>query len=268
MYKQLIKAKLIKSLPASVKAVSSTHKLLHASLLAGVCFYEDDAGLEYIQFFDSVFFVLSRGADAQAVESKFRTQANRLQSLSKEFCFYQASGDQDEEVISQTLRGSKSLKLHDGNCFASEDVKAVFAEKGAWVYSKKGNKHFDRFVLLYLLAQSYNLHSERQLEKVANAYDSKQLSKMRDLKESALAFDVKYYFSNPVLSDRHQGRQIWCLLAGLFEVAQLHDEVKSQIQDLSDAITSQLQTLQEQRYKRWESAFWVFGALVGLIALF
>lgn len=42
------------------------------------------------------------------------------------------------------------------------------------------------------------------------------------------------------------------LLAGLFEVPQLHDEVKSQIQDLSDAIASQLQTQQESRYKRWE----------------
>ena len=58
------------------------------------------------------------------------------------------------------------------------------------------------------------------------------------------------------------------MLANLYDVAQLHDEVKSQIQDLSDAIASQLQTQQEQRYKRWETAFWVLGALVGLIALF
>jgi len=56
-------------------------------------------------------------------------------------------------------------------------------------------------------------------------------------------------------------------LAGLFEVAQLHDEVKSQIQDLSDAIASQLQTQQEQRYKRWETAFWVVGVVLAIISL-
>lgn len=209
-----------------------------------------------------------RTADKQCAEAKLRTHANRFTSKTKISCFYQASGDQDNETISQTLRGSKTLKLNDANTFASDDVKAVFAEKGAWVYSKMGDKHFDRFVSLYLLAQAYNLHSERQLENVAKAYDSKQLAKMRDLKESTLAFDVRYYFSNPVVIDRHQARQIWCLLAGLFEVAQLHDEIKSQIQDLSDAIASQLQTQQEQRYKRWETAFWVFGALIGLFALF
>ena len=50
MHKQLIKAKQIQSLPAGEKALSSSHKFLHASLLAGVRFYEDDAGLEYIVF--------------------------------------------------------------------------------------------------------------------------------------------------------------------------------------------------------------------------
>lgn len=94
------------------------------------------------------------------------------------------------------------------------------------------------------MAQAYNLHSERQLENVAKAYDSKQLAKMRDLKESALAFDVKYYFSNPVLIDRHLARKIWCLSANLFEVVQLHDEVKLQIKDLFNAIASQLQLQQ------------------------
>lgn len=34
MDKQLIKAKLIKSLPSGLKAVSSSHKFLHASFLA------------------------------------------------------------------------------------------------------------------------------------------------------------------------------------------------------------------------------------------
>ena len=127
----------------------------------GLRFYEDDASLVYIAFFDSVVFVLSRGAEAQAVDSKLRSQGNRLKTLSKVFWFYQASGDQDEEAISQTLRGSKTLKLNASNTFESDDVKAVFAEKGGWGYSKMSDKHFDRFVLLYLLAQAYNLHSER-----------------------------------------------------------------------------------------------------------
>ena len=98
MDKQLIKAKLIKSLPAGVKGVAHKHKFLHASLLAGVRFYEDDAGLEYIAFFDSV----------------------------------------------------------------------VFAEKGAWVYSKVGDNHLDRFVLLYLLAQAYNSHSKPNKKAATN----------------------------------------------------------------------------------------------------
>jgi hypothetical protein len=268
MYKQVIKAKLIEALPAGVKQVSTQHKFFHSSLLAGLKFYDDDTGLNYIVFFNSVVFVLSRGSDVNSAESKLRAQSKQFQALSNVFLFYQVSSVQDDEAISQVLRGSKTLKQDECNTFESDDVKVVFAEKGAWVYSKIGDGHLDRFVLLYLLAQAYNLYSERQLESVAKAYDSKQLAKMRDLKEASLAFDVKYYFSNPVVIDRHQARQVWCLLANLFEVAQLHDEVKSQIKDLSDVIASQLQSQQEQRYKRWEMSFWVFGAIIGLVALF
>ena len=85
--------------------MSSSHKFWHKSLLADVRFYEDDAGLEYIAFFDSVVFVLSRGADGRAVESKLRSQANRFQTLSKVFWFYQTSCDEDEDTISKTLLG-------------------------------------------------------------------------------------------------------------------------------------------------------------------
>lgn len=266
MFKQVIKANQIETLPANLTLMQLPHKFFHTSLLAGLQFYQDDAGLEYIAFFNSLFFVLAKGTDTQTVDLKIRHQG-QVKSPLKSFCFYQAAVDESDEQVSQILRGSKTLQLDQLNTYAAQDVKAVFAEKGAWIYERFSNGQFERFVLLYLLAQVYNLHSERQLEQVAAAYDSKQLSKMREFKEASLAFDVKYYFANPVLIDRHQARTVWRLLATLFEVAQLHDEVKSQIQDLSDAIASQLQTRQEDRYKRWEVIFWIVGVVLAVLAL-
>jgi hypothetical protein len=70
MHKQFIKAKLIESLPVGVKQVPTKHKFFHASLLAGLKFYEDETGLNYVVFFNSIVFVLSRGSDINMVESK------------------------------------------------------------------------------------------------------------------------------------------------------------------------------------------------------
>lgn len=63
MFKEVIKVLQIESLRIDVKAIEPMHKFLHKSLLDGIKFYNDDQGLEYIQYFGSVIFVLSRGAD-------------------------------------------------------------------------------------------------------------------------------------------------------------------------------------------------------------
>ena len=71
-----------------------------------------------------------------------------------------------------------------------------------------------------------------------------------------------------MLIDRHELRQAWPILSKLFDIAQIHDEMKTQVQDLSDLIAAKQQTAQEARYKRMEIAFWLLGAGVSLLALF
>ena len=48
---------------------------------------------------------------------------------------------------------------------------------------------------------------------------------------------------------------------------QVHDEMKSQIQDLSELISAKQQTRLDSRYKRIEVLFWIFGGLVAFITL-
>ncbi|WP_029935160.1 hypothetical protein [Thiomicrospira pelophila] len=250
-------------LPADAKPVANSHKFLQPSLLVDVKFYQDAKNREYIGFFGCIYFALVANGDAGQALNDYKAKPSLI------FDFYQADKDAVPEAISQSLRGSSTLAVCEANTFESTTVKAVFAEKGAWIWPKFGKPDvFVRYQLLYLLARSYNLYAEMQLQKVAQAYDSKDLEKMIDYREAILAFDLKNYYSNPVLIDRHELRQAWPILSKLFELPQVHDEMKTQVQDLSDLITAKQHTAQNARYKRMEIAFWIIGAGVGLVALF
>jgi hypothetical protein len=249
-------------LPSDAKSVANPHKFLQPSLLADVKFYQDVQKREYVSFFGCIYFALLMNVDTGQVLNQYKLN-NGLQLY-----FYQADKDADPETISQTLRGTGTLEVCERNTFDSATMKAVFAEKGAWILSKMGKQDaFERYRLLYLLARSYNAYAELQLQKVAQAYDSKDLDNMIACREAILAFDLKSYYGNPVLIDRHEIRQAWPILSNLFEVTQVHDEMKTQVQDLSDLITAKQQTAQDKRYKRMEMSFWVLGVVIGIVAL-
>lgn len=177
-------------------------------------------------------------------------------SPNSDFNFIYAKEDDSPENISLALRGTKTLVVDKNNTFDSTSVKAIFAVKGAWIMPKRKGQHtYERYRLLYLLARSYNLYAEAQLQQVSNAYDSQDLSRMIKHREAVLAFDLKCFFINPVILERHELRQAWPLLAEVYDVPQIHDEMKSQVQDLSDLIVAKQQAIQTKRYQRVEVFF-------------
>ena len=260
---QSIRAIQLQTLPAGVISIDKPHKFLWPSLLKEIHFYKDSQESEYVSFFGCIHFAL---VENDATNS----QIHHLKS--KPSCVYNfipAGEDLGAVEISKALRGSQTLMLSDRNTFDSTSVKAVFAEKGAWIWAKKnGSNTYNRYFLLYLLARSTNLYAERQLEKVAQAYESKDLSRMIQYREAVLAFDLKCYYFNPVLIDRHELHQAWPVLANLYQIPQVHDEMKTQVQDLSELIVAKQQTKQESRYKRIEIGFWVVGVLISFITIF
>ena len=160
-----------------------------------VGFYQDSAQLAYVCFFGCVYFEWVKADKVGRVPLDLQVKPGCV------FDFYPAGKDLEPDFISQTLRGIGTLAVCELNTFDSTSVKAVFAEKGAWIWPKFGKPEvFEWYRLLYLLARSYNL----------------------------------------------------------FAV----------MQDLSDLIAAKQQTAQDAHYKRMEIAFWVGGAMIGLVALF
>ena len=254
-------------LPADAKCFDSKHRFLQETLLAEVKFYQDSDQREYVSFFDQVFFVLHE-VDEQSAKQLPKALWGMKAEPACIYYIHHASQNDESDSISKLLRNSKTLELCDKNTFDSTSLKAVFSERGAWIWPKKnGRITFERYRLLYLLARSYNLFAEMELKQVVKVYDAKDLGQMIHHRETVLAFDLKCFYANPVLVDRYELYQAWPLLTGLFNVNQVHDEMKSQIQDLSELISAKQQTQLDSRYKRIEVLFWIFGGLVAFITL-
>lgn len=207
-----------------IEEVNKNHKFLYESLNRDIKYYEDSSSKKkYINYFDKVYFEIS----------EFESKPKKFDFLA---CYMHK--DISDEDISINLRGSKTLKIKDSNCYDNTDIKTVFSENGFAFIEKFGDQSikFERIYISFLLAHAYNLYSEKLMLEVSKSYTNNNLRKMLELRKEIYIFDLNCFFSNPVNYKYQQQHTIWSYLSRIYSVEQNHKEMKSQIKDLVNLI--------------------------------
>ena len=173
------------------------HKFLFDSLTKEIEYFKENENVDIYGIFGCYFSIKKK----MAVEKKD----------SKSYYGYYLENNPTDSHISSVLRDSKTLKITENNCYENDDIKVVFAEKGFVLCdnfrhineSEKYNK-FNRTLLMFLLALSYNIKSEELSQSVSLAYKNKSYEDMSRLRDEIYAFDLECFFYNPVKHDRQQ----------------------------------------------------------------
>ncbi len=207
--------------------VSKNHKFLHESVNKEIIYYKDNSTeKEYISYFNKVFFEIS----------KFDSRPKEFDFIA---CFFSnINKEVKDEEISLNLRGTKTLKISEVNCYDNTDIKVVFSENGFSFIEKFGNQFikFERIYISFLLAHAYNLYIEKLMIDVSKSYTNNNLKKMIDLRKEIYIFDLNCYFFNPINYKNHQQHTIWNYLNRIYYVDNNHKEMKAQIEDLVNLI--------------------------------
>lgn len=166
----------------------------------------------------------------------------------------------DDDLISLDIRNSKTFKFNENNTYRTEYFIFVVSENGFHLcdksaanskdkYSDLTIERFDRFLNLYLLTLAYNIKMENFLEKGAELYtnNTQHINNIMDLRESIHAFDLQYFFENPVKMNRHETYKIWEMIFSKYKVKDKHDEVKMQVLSLTEILVKNKEKLLEEK---------------------
>ncbi|WP_122894119.1 hypothetical protein [Arcobacter peruensis] len=224
--------------------ITKNHKFLYESVNSEINYYKsDDIKMSYINYFKKIFF------EIKELESK---------SKKADFFAYHISGDKKDisnMEISKLLRNSDTLKINESNCYDNKDIKVVFSENG-FVFIAKFDEQIDKFeriYILYLLAQAYNLYTEKLMMDVSSSYKNENFNKMLTLRKEIYSFDLSCFFSNPVNYKKQQMHTIWSFLHDIYSVEENHKEMKSQVEDLVNLIEIDIREKEkEERIKEKE----------------
>ncbi len=187
-----------------------------------------------------------------------------------------------EEEISKHLRKSKSFEINDDNSYRNDYFLFAVSEKGIALCSydkdaRFGKTRHSRFLTLYLLAIAYNLKIEQFLEDGAEIYknyiskkDDKNMDGIKDIidfRESIYAFDLQYFFENPVKIDRYEAYMLWEIIAKCYRIKHRHDEIKNQVLSLTEIIVKN----KDQELKKYENErkqqISIIGLLVSIVPI-
>ncbi|MFY4859752.1 hypothetical protein [Aliarcobacter butzleri] len=218
---------------------SIKHKFLYQSVKDEIILYEESESSNIkIYCIFGFYFLIAKAANCTSVDEIRISDFKKLDDSQAYYGHY-FNNLQADENISQSLRNSNTLKISDINCYDSSDIKVVFAESGFVVCSKlnfSAEDKFDRVLLLFLLSLAYNLKAEKLLQDVSNSYKNSSYEDMILLRDEIYDFDLNCYFYNPVKQNKHQVYNIWNLISKNYDVKIKHDEIKSQVVDLTGII--------------------------------
>ncbi|MEV9526339.1 hypothetical protein [Aliarcobacter butzleri] len=218
---------------------SIKHKFLYQSVKDEIILYEESESSNIkIYCIFGFYFLIAKAANCTSVDEIRISDFKKLDDSQAYYGHY-FNNLQADENISQSLRNSNTLKISDINCYDNSDIKVVFAESGFVVCSKlnfSAEDKFDRVLLLFLLSLAYNLKAEKLLQDVSNSYKNSSYEDMILLRDEIYDFDLNCYFYNPVKQNKHQVYNIWNLISKNYDVKIKHDEIKSQVVDLTGII--------------------------------
>lgn len=249
---------------------SIKHKFLYQSVKDEIILYEESENSNIkIYCIFGFYFLIVQGLNCTSVDEIRISDFKKLDDSQAYYGHY-FDNLKDDEDISQSLRNSNTLKISDINCYDNSDIKVVFAESGFVVCSKlnlNAEDKFDRVLLLFLLSLAYNLKAEKLLQDVSNAYKNSSYEDMILLRDEIYAFDLNCYFYNPVKQNKHQVYNIWNLISQNYDVKIKHDEIKSQVVDLTTIIESKHKAFLEEKSKKNERKLTLIGIAIGIASL-
>lgn len=147
----------------------------------------------------------------------------------------------DIEQVSNDLRGYSTLRANNANSYLGRGFFFIICERGFAIsdFNTKVNiRRFHNFVILFLLAIAYNLKMDDFLIQGAEVYNKHRdnIEEISDLQESIYAFNLQYFFENPVKIDRHQLYTIWSIISKNYNIKTKHDEVNTQVLELTNLL--------------------------------
>lgn len=232
---------------------SIKHKFLYQSVKDEIILYEESESSNIkIYCIFGFYFLIAKAANCTSVDEIRISEFKKLDDSQAYYGHYFHNLQADEN-ISQSLRNSNTLKISDINCYDNSDIKVVFAESGFVVCSKlnlSAEDKFDRVLLLFLLSLAYNLKAEKLLQDVSNSYKKSSYEDMILLRDEIYAFDLNCYFYNPVKQNKHQVYNIWNLISQNYDVKIKHDEIKSQVVDLTGIIELKHKSILEENAQK------------------
>ena len=232
---------------------SIKHKFLYQSVKDEIILYEESESSNIKMYcIFGFYFLIAKAANCTSVDEIRISDFKKLDDSQAYYGHYFHNLQADEN-ISQSLRNSNTLKISDINCYDNSDIKVVFAESGFVVCSKlnlSAEDKFDRVLLLFLLSLAYNLKAEKLLQDVSNSYKKSSYEDMILLRDEIYAFDLNCYFYNPVKQNKHQVYNIWNLISQNYDVKIKHDEIKSQVVDLTGIIELKHKSILEENAQK------------------
>ena len=232
---------------------SIKHKFLYQSVKDEIILYEESESSNIkIYCIFGFYFLTAKAANCTSVDEIRISDFKKLDDSQAYYGHYFHNLQADED-ISQSLRNSNTLKISDINCYDNSDIKVVFAESGFVVCSKlnlSAEDKFDRVLLLFLLSLAYNLKAEKLLQDVSNSYKKSSYEDMILLRDEIYDFDLNCYFYNPVKQNKHQVYNIWNLISQNYDVKIKHDEIKSQVVDLTGIIELKHKSILEENAQK------------------
>lgn len=205
------------------------------------------------------------------------------------------------ELISEEFRDAKTFKPDDTNSYETSYFHFMVSEKGFAVYKKPGyyNKNkskingeesdtengqneykekdtadqvFYRILRMYLLALAYNQKMDYLSNKMASTFmynekNKKYTESLEKFITDIHAFDLQYFFENPVKMDRYQTYNLWNIIAKNYNVKAKHDEIKSQVLALADIISRNKEKEQVLLEKKFQKRVTRLGLIIAIIPI-
>lgn len=243
------------------------HKFLYESVKAEISYYEDKENTIY-NFF-GLYFLVCRAATKEQVDKVGWGIYKMVEDMHPYYGHYFETL-LDDETVSQALRNSSTLKISDQNAYDNTDIKVVFSESG-FVFCNKlsydAKEKFERVELLFILALAYNAKVVRLMQEVATAHKSKSYTKMIELRDAIYSFDLNCFFYNPVKQNKHQVYTLWEIVSSVYDVKIKHDEIKSQITDLTGVIEVKQKEERDNKAQKIERTLTLVGIAIGIASL-
>ncbi|MDD3267209.1 MAG: hypothetical protein PHC75_08555 [Burkholderiales bacterium] len=118
---------------------------------------------------------------------------------------------------------------------------------------------FERFVLMFIIARSYNHYNDLLVNNLATLNDTKNLKKMIKTRDNYLQYNLFVYSSNPVKHHKPTLFIAWDKMSNFYNINQMHHEVKSQVSDL-------IETIQNKRENMFNYCLSFIGITVALLS--